>query len=113
MNAVRIARGEWPRPSRLDFARPENRGQSRLRGAQPDDPARRACVAAHRLAASPAIQPASTIQIVHQRLVERFFAWLGRNRRLARDVEATVASATAFLYTASAMLLICRPARSG
>jgi transposase len=38
-------------------------------------------------------------------VVERFFAWLGRNRRLARDFEATVASAEAFLYVASAMLL--------
>jgi transposase len=44
-------------------------------------------------------------------VVERFFAWLGRNRRLAKDVEATVASATAFLYAASVMLLIRRLAR--
>ena len=36
---------------------------------------------------------------VHPRrwVVERFLAWLGRNRRLAKDFEATVASATAFL----------------
>jgi transposase len=26
-------------------------------------------------------------------VVERFFAWIGRNRRLARDFEATIASA--------------------
>lgn len=44
-------------------------------------------------------------------VVERFFAWLGRNRRLAKDVEATLASATAFLYAASVMLLIRRLAR--
>lgn len=44
--------------------------------------------------------------------MERFFAWLGRNRRLTRDVEATLASATAFLYAASTMLLIRRLARS-
>jgi putative transposase len=51
---------------------------------------------------------------VHARrwVVERCFAWLGRNRRLAKDFEATVASATAFLYAASAMLLIRRLARS-
>jgi putative transposase len=51
---------------------------------------------------------------VHTRrwVVERCFAWLGRNRRLARDFEATIASATAFLYAASAMLLVRRIARS-
>ena len=38
-------------------------------------------------------------------VIERAFAWLGRNRRLARDFEATIASATAFLYAASTMLL--------
>jgi len=45
-------------------------------------------------------------------VVERCFAWLGRNRRLARDFEATIASATAFLYAASAVLLVRRIARS-
>ena len=45
-------------------------------------------------------------------VVERTFAWLGRNRRLARDFEATIASTTAFLYTASAMLLTRRLGRS-
>jgi transposase len=51
---------------------------------------------------------------VHPRrwVVERCFAWLGRNRRLAKDFEATIASATAFLYAASAMLLIRRLGRS-
>ena len=29
------------------------------------------------------------------------FAWIGRNRRLARDLEATIESARAFLYAAS------------
>ncbi len=45
-------------------------------------------------------------------VVERFFAWVGRNRRLAKDFEATVASAEAFLYAASIMLLLRRIARS-
>ena len=51
---------------------------------------------------------------VHPRrwVVERFFAWLGRNRRLAKDFEATIASATAFLYAASVLLLTRRLARS-
>ena len=34
-------------------------------------------------------------------VVERFFAWSGRNRRLAKDFEATLESAEAFLYGAS------------
>jgi transposase len=46
-------------------------------------------------------------------VVERFFAWINRNRRLAKDFEGTVASATAFLYAASVMLLVRRLARSG
>jgi transposase len=45
-------------------------------------------------------------------VVERFFAWINRNRRLAKDFEATVASAEAFLYAASVMLLTRRLARS-
>lgn len=51
---------------------------------------------------------------VHPRrwVIERTFAWLGRNRRLARDFEATIASATAFLYAASVMLLTRRLGRS-
>lgn len=51
---------------------------------------------------------------VHPRrwVVERCFAWLGRNRRLAKDFEASIASATAFLYAASAMLLVRRMGRS-
>lgn len=44
-------------------------------------------------------------------VVERFFAWINRNRRLAKDFEATINSAAAFLYAASAMLLIRRLAR--
>ena len=45
-------------------------------------------------------------------VVERFFAWINRNRRLAKDFEATIASATAFLYAASVMLLTRRLGRS-
>ena len=44
--------------------------------------------------------------------VERFFAWINRNRRLAKDFEATIASARAFLYAASVMLLVRRLARA-
>ena len=40
---------------------------------------------------------------VHPRrwVVERFFAWISRNRRLWKDPEATLASARAFLYAVS------------
>jgi transposase len=51
---------------------------------------------------------------VHKRrwVVERRFAWLGRNRRLAKDFVATLASATAFVDAACALLLVRRKARS-
>ena len=51
---------------------------------------------------------------VHPRrwVVERFFAWISRNRRLWKDPEATLASAKAFLYAASVMILLRRLARS-
>src|SRR3954451_14723017 len=50
---------------------------------------------------------------VHPRrwVVERFFAWISRNRRLWKDPETTLASARAFLYAASVMLLTRRLAR--
>ena len=45
-------------------------------------------------------------------VVERFFAWIGRNRRLAKNFEATIDSARAFLYAASIMLLVRQIARA-
>ncbi len=45
-------------------------------------------------------------------VVERFFAWITRNRRLWRDPEATIKSATAFLYAAAVMILARRLARA-
>ena len=45
-------------------------------------------------------------------VVERTFAWLNRNRRLAKDFEATVESAEAWLYLASVKLLSRRIARA-
>jgi len=44
-------------------------------------------------------------------VVERLFAWLNRNRRLAKDFEATIAAATSFLYAAFVMLLSRQIAR--
>jgi transposase len=45
-------------------------------------------------------------------VVERTFAWLGRNRRLAKDFEALIATATIWLVLASIKLLVRRLARS-
>ena len=45
-------------------------------------------------------------------VVERTFAWLGRNRRLAKDFEQTIASATAWLFIASIQLFARRIARA-
>ena len=45
-------------------------------------------------------------------VVERTFAWLGRNRRLAKDFEGTIASAQAWLMIASIQLLVRRIARA-
>jgi putative transposase len=45
-------------------------------------------------------------------VVERTFAWLGRNRRLAKDFERTIASAEAWLLIASIRLLSRRLARA-
>ena len=41
-------------------------------------------------------------------VVERTLAWLNRNRRLAKDFEASIASAKAWVYIASAQLLVRR-----
>jgi len=47
-----------------------------------------------------------------RRVVERLFAWISRNRRLWKDPETTLASARAFLYAASVMLLVRRMGRA-
>jgi putative transposase len=44
-------------------------------------------------------------------VVERSFAWLGRSRRLAKDFEATIASATAWVHLAQLRLLSRQLAR--
>ena len=41
-------------------------------------------------------------------VVERTFAWLNRNRRLAKDFENTIESATAWLFMASVQLITRR-----
>ncbi len=45
-------------------------------------------------------------------VVERTFAWFGRNRRLAKDFETTIESSTAWLLMASIQLMTRRIASS-
>jgi transposase len=45
-------------------------------------------------------------------VVERTLAWLNRNRRLAKDFEAAIATAQAWLLLASVQLLTRRLARA-
>ena len=45
-------------------------------------------------------------------VVERTFAWLNRNRHLAKDFEATIESALAWQFLASDILLMRRIART-
>jgi putative transposase len=45
-------------------------------------------------------------------VIERTFAWLGRNRRLAKDFEKTIASSEAWILLASVRLLSRRLARA-
>jgi transposase len=45
-------------------------------------------------------------------VVERSFAWLGRSRRLAKDFETSIASATAWLFLANLRLLSRRLANT-
>jgi transposase len=56
---------------------------------------------------------AAGFQLLPRRwVVERALAWLNRNRRLAQDFEATIASAKAWVYIASLQLLVRRLSRS-
>jgi len=58
-------------------------------------------------------QSVGTFKAEPQRwVVERTFAWLGRNRRLAKDFEATIASAEVWIMIASVRLLTRRLARA-
>ena len=58
------------------------------------------------------VEATKGFQVIKRRwVVERTFAWLGRNRRLAKDFEASLASARAWLYIAAVSLLTRRLAR--
>jgi hypothetical protein len=60
-----------------------------------------------RLRALPRQHPEN--QVTEHRREDRALAWLNRNRRLARDFEATVESAITWLYFASVKLMLRRP----
>jgi Transposase DDE domain len=49
--------------------------------------------------------------IARRWVVERFFAWINRSRRLAKDFEKMTESVEAFLYAASSVILLRRLAR--
>jgi transposase len=51
---------------------------------------------------------AAGFQLPRRWVVERTLAWLNRNRRLAKDFEASIASAKTWVYIASVQLLIRR-----
>jgi len=51
------------------------------------------------------------VRLPRRWVVERTLAWFGRCRRLAKDFEATIASATAWVRLASVRLLSRRLAR--
>lgn len=52
-----------------------------------------------------------SVVIARRWVVERFFAWINRNRRFAKDLEATIESVEAFLYAAATIVLLRRLAR--
>lgn len=46
--------------------------------------------------------------VKHRWVVERTFAWLGRNRRLSKDYEGSIASSEAFVKLAMCHLMVRR-----
>ena len=59
----------------------------------------------------PPVLPSGFRVLKRRWVVERTFAWLGRNRRLSKDYEALPASEEAWIYAASCRLLLRRLAR--
>jgi transposase len=57
-------------------------------------------------ASEPSRRASGLIHLNEDETVERTLAWLNRNRRLAKDFEASIASSKAWVYIASVQLLI-------
>jgi len=57
-------------------------------------------------------QPTGWELLPRRWVIERTFAWFGRNRRLARDYEGIVDAALAFIHLATIQLLVRRLART-
>jgi transposase len=62
-------------------------------------------------AAVAAALPARVVPLPKRWIVERTFAWLGRCRRLARDLENLAVNALAFLCLGMSRLMLRRLAR--
>jgi putative transposase len=56
-------------------------------------------------------QPTGWHLLPRRWVIERTFAWFGRNRRLARDYEGIVDAALAFIHLATIQLIVRRQAR--
>ncbi len=56
----------------------------------------------------PPLLPSGFRVLKRRWVVERTFAWLGRNRRLSKDYEALPATEEAWIYAASSRLLLRR-----
>ncbi len=50
--------------------------------------------------------PKGFVLLPRRWVVERTFAWLGRNRRFSKDFETTLESSTAWLFMAAVELMI-------
>jgi putative transposase len=61
--------------------------------------------------AEPPPLPAGFRVLPRRWVVERTFAWLGRNRRLSKDYEALPETEEAWIYLAMARLMVARLAR--
>ena len=75
------------------------------RGAKLDDRARQNRPLDASRSSSAPTPPRGFVVLPRRWVVERTFAWLNRNRRLAKDFEATLESALTWLFLASVKLL--------